>query len=239
MRLKIATKYIFSEMKYPILIFYGIILVMSILFSVSLTYEHSSFNGMEMISAIFLFILGLNSFRKNYLFLLTNGISRKTQFKGFILAIILITAGMTAIDMVIGLIWGQLAEYNSAFDQTYHMTLHSPGNVFTAFLWSMSLLLFTLSSGYFITTAFYRMPKIVKIFIAIGIPVFFTLILPAIAFRFFSKSFILMFFNVIGTLFGVHGGYRPMNAVATFLALTVIFLVFSYLLIRRAPVKEG
>ncbi len=54
MRLKTASKYIFSEMKHSILVFYLVILIITVLFAVWLTADgNSSFNGLDMISAIF------------------------------------------------------------------------------------------------------------------------------------------------------------------------------------------
>lgn len=239
MRLKTASKYIFSEMSYPILIFYGIITFLFIFFSVSFSSGHSSGNGIEMMSAIFLFIVGLNAFKKNYLFLMSNGVSRNTQFKGFLLTIIPVTAGMTILDMILGTIFSRVMDYTSMFDQVYERTAQSPGSVITSFLWSMSLLLFAISLGYLITTSFYRMHKMVKLVVAIGVPVFLTIVLPYITFRFTSIKTVNWVYNAIRTLFGVAGELRPMNAVATFIVLTIIFSTCSYLLIRRAPVKEN
>jgi hypothetical protein len=79
----------------------------------------------------------------------------------------------------------------------------------------------------------------VKLVVAIGVPVFLTIVLPYITFRFTSIKTVNWVYNAIRTLFGVAGELRPMNAVATFIVLTIIFSTCSYLLIRRAPVKEN
>lgn len=239
MKLKKVSKYMLSEMKNSILIFYLVILFITIFFSVSASDGNTSFNGMEMASSIFLFVLGLNSFKTNYLFLLSNGIPRRTQFRGFFLAAISVAAGIAVINRIFEALFTRVINYNNMFDMIYKQVTQSPVNSTISILWSITVSMFAITLGYFITLAYYRMAKTLKIIISIGVPAFFFVILPYFAFKWSSIETINRVESTIRTLFGVNGEYRPMNAVVTFLVLTVVLSALSYLLIRKAPVKEN
>ena len=239
MRLKTASKYIFSELKNSVLSFYLIILLITIMFSFISSKGDSSFNGTEMMSAIFFFVVGLNSFRKNYLFLMSNGVPRRTQFKSFFLAAIPVTAGMAVIDMVLGAIFNRIINYNTLYGLLYQDKTQSTGNLIISLLWSITLYTCAITLGYFITLAYYRMNKIQKICVSIGVPIFFTMVLPYILHEFCSTTTVNWVFNGITTMFGVTGSYGPISAVAVFLVSTILLSVLSYLLIRKAPIKDN
>ncbi|WP_024833266.1 hypothetical protein [Ruminiclostridium josui] len=239
MRLKTASKYIFSEMKNSVLIFYLAILLLIVFLAVSVSGVKGSISGMEMTSSIFLFILGLNSFKKNYLFLISNGVPRRTQFKSFFLAAMPIAAGMAVIDSALGIIFNRISNFNSLFNMIYIDRTQNTGNTFISLLWSIALYMCAITLGYFITLAYYRMNKIQKICISIGVPVFFTMVLPYILYNFCSTTTVNWVYNGITTMFGVTGSYGPISAVFVFLIATVLLSVLSYLLIRKAPVKDN
>ncbi len=243
MRLKTASKYIFSELKNSVLSFYLIILILTIIFSIMISFTtskgDSSFNGIDMMSAVFLFVVGLNSFRRNYLFLISNGVPRRTQFKSFFLAAIPVTVGMAVVERVLGAILIRITNYHTLYGMLYQDKTQSNGNIIISLLWSITLYTCAITLGYFITLAYYRMNKIQKICVSIGVPAFFFMILPYFAFKWSSIETINRVYGTIRTLFGVNGEYRPMNAVATFLVLTIALFALSYLLIRKAPIKDN
>jgi hypothetical protein len=238
MRLKTASKYIFSEMKNSVLIFYLAILLLIVFLAVSVSGVKGSISGMEMTSSIFLFILGLNSFKKNYLFLISNGVPRRTQFKSFFLAAMPIAAGMAVIDSALGIIFNRISNFNSLFNMII-LIEHKYRKYIYFLLWSIALYMCAITLGYFITLAYYRMNKIQKICISIGVPVFFTMVLPYILYNFCSTTTVNWVYNGITTMFGVTGSYGPISAVVVFLVSTVLLSALSYLLIRKAPVKDN
>ncbi|AEY67290.1 hypothetical protein [Clostridium sp. BNL1100] len=239
MRLKTTSKYIFSDIKNSVLIFYLIIALLTIFFSSVTSEGNSSFNGIEMISAIFLFVVGLNSFRKNYLFLMSNGVPRRTQFKSFFLAAIPVTVGMAVIDRALVAIFNRITNYNTLYGMLYQDKTQSNGNIVISLLWSITLYMCAITLGYFITLGYYRMNKIQKICVSIGVPAFFILVLPYIIYNFCSTSTVNWVYNGITTMFGVTGSYGPISAVAVFLVSTILLSVLSYLLIRKAPIKDN
>src|SRR5665647_391197 len=117
MKGKSSIKYQLSEMKSPVAIFYFImfcILVLGFTFKTigvvsingSSVFSNSSlsgpgFTGMEAVSAIFLFVCGLNSFKEFFRMLTQNGLSRKTIFAGRIITFLALCAGMAVIDKFI------------------------------------------------------------------------------------------------------------------------------------------
>ncbi|MHB8064290.1 MAG: hypothetical protein ACYDG2_16940, partial [Ruminiclostridium sp.] len=125
MRLKAVVKYNISDMKRSVLTFYGVMAAVLVFFIVSMgvvMIGSDSVNfvgGAELASAIFLFVVGLNSFKQNYLFLSANGITRKAQFYGFFVSSLPIVTIMGIIDTAYGSILSQFINYNSLFSETY------------------------------------------------------------------------------------------------------------------------
>jgi hypothetical protein len=244
MRLRTASKYIIMDMKNAVLIFYLIVFLGTVFFSVSISGTNSgnsTLSGIEMASIIFLFILGLNSFKKNYQFLLSNGISRKTQFCSFLLSALTVAAFMAAMDTIISNALSYLIDfkYVSMFNQMYDRFGQGPAKVLVTFIWSTVFYLFAVMLGYFITTAYYRMFKVLKIIISISVPVFFTSIFPIIDYKYFDQRVSKWVVDAATAALGLKGGCRPMTGVLTFLILGVVFSALSFLMLRRAPLKEN
>jgi len=247
MRLKSVVKYNISGMKYSILIFYGIIVAVMVFLVVSMgviMVKSNSVNfvgGAEMASAIFLFVAGLNCFKQNYLFLSTNGITRKAQFYGFIFSSLPIVAVMGAIDTAYGNILSEFINYNSMFSQIYRGFALETSRlliILTGFVWSVALYLFAMLLGYFITTLYYRMSKMLKIIVSVGVPVLFIYVLPAID----AVANNGKIYGWIGKLFlslgGLRNGYNPLIGIISLLIGSAILAGLAFLLVRKAPVKQ-
>lgn len=246
MRLKSVIKYNLNEMKNGILIFYGIILIIMLLFSimlvsVSVNDVNSSLSGMEMASAIFLFVVGLNSFKQNYLFLSTNGVTRKTQFSGFLVSSGIIAVIMAAVDTTYANILPAFVNYHSFFRQVYSgFVAASPDLfvIFSGFIWSTFLYFSMLVLGYFIRTLYYRMSKLQKIVVSIGVPALYSIILPILDFKLTNGTIGRWINEFIKTMLGLNGGNNPFAGVVSAIMGIVILACLAYLLVRRAPLKE-
>lgn len=246
MRLKSVVKYNISETKNSILVFYGIMVAVIVLLGISFVSLDSNgtasfVGGAEMASAIFLFVVGLNSFKQNYLFLSTNGITRKTQFCGFLISALPIASVMAAIDTIYGNILAQFINYNSMFYQMYKgwvIGTSKPIIILTGFVWSAALYLFALTLGYFITTLFYRMSRLLKIIVSIGVPTLFLTVLPGIDSVVTNGKIYGWFGGLFLSLGGLKNGSNPFIAVISLLVEMAILAGLAYLLVRRAPIKE-
>ncbi len=246
MRLKSVVKYNISEMKYSILIFYGIMAALFIILGVSIVSISSNGNvvdfgggGAEIASAIFLFVCGLNSFKQNYLFLLTNGITRKGQFYGFLVSSLLIASIMGAIDTAYGNILRVIMDYETIFRLIYSgfaSDTSTPLVLLMGFVWSAALNLFAMVLGYFITTLYYRMSKMLKIIVSVGFVALILNILPAIDQMFNDGKIIRWIGRLFFTLAGVN--HNPFIAEISLVVGIALLSGLAYFLVRRAPVKE-
>ncbi len=242
MRLAPALKYQLSGIKWPVIIYYIVIYSLFILMSVSLLtfrrYDiNVSFGGFDVASMIFLFVVGLNAYRSTFHMFAANGISRKTMFTSFAATAAVVCAGMALIDSLNALIISQFLHYEPSFVQE-SMYRFSSGSMFYAegILYMFCSYLACIMLGYFITTAYYRMNKPLKLTVSIGVPVFFFILLPVIDAQLFSGEI----YRFIGTVLAFCSGRlsgSPYVAMAMDIAFAAVTGVLAYLLARRATVK--
>ena len=190
-------------------------------------------------SAIFLFVCGLNSFKQNYLYLLTNGITRKAQFYGFLSSSAIIAAAMAFIDTASTNIINIFIDYHPMFYQIFKgFTAESSQLLITLmnFLWSTAVYLLAFVIGYFITTLYYRMTKILKIVVSVGVSALLMIGSPMLASYLYKSGYLYKLSAVISFL--VDGNGNPNVSIIISILETAILAGLSYLLVRRAPVKE-
>lgn len=246
MRLKSVVKYNISEMKNSILIFYTVILMIFILFTISVSgmserNSHSSLSGIEIASAIFLFVVGISFFKQNFLFLSTNGVTRKIQFKGFIISSLIISLIMAAIDTVYGNAIPEFENYKPLFRQVYSGFVKTESKlaaIFIGFVCTATLYLLMTVFGYFIRTLYYRMSRTLKIVVSVGVPALYSVILPVLDFKLTRGKISMSIMQFFCTVSGLNGQSNPYVTILFDIACTVILLCLAYLLVRRAPLKE-
>jgi hypothetical protein len=194
--------------------------------------------GMDMASMIFLFVVGLNSFKPTFHMFAANGISRKTLFVSFIATTGIICSGMAIIDSVNTIIINQFVEYQPVMVQLFASRYSSIG--FTTYgeglLWMFFMYAACMMFGFFLTTAYYRMNRPLKLIISIGVPVFMFIILPILDAQLLSGAV----YKAIGTFIAFCSGRlsgSPYVAMASNVVFYAIFALFGFLLTRRATVK--
>lgn len=106
-----------NDMIKPIIIFYCIV-VASLILNLALVNSniHLMTKGLELATAIFLFVCGLNSFKENFYFAQGNNISRKSFVKGVIGSIFSIAIVMSIIDIVINRVVNIFTEMPTIYD---------------------------------------------------------------------------------------------------------------------------
>ncbi|SCJ10674.1 Uncharacterised protein [uncultured Clostridium sp.] len=109
-----------NDMIKPIIIFYCIILA-SLLLSVVLVKSniHLMTKGLELATAIFLFVCGLNSFKENFYLAQGNNISRKSFIKGLVISIFPISIVMAIIDIIINRVANIFTQMPTIYDMTF------------------------------------------------------------------------------------------------------------------------
>ncbi len=246
MRLKSVIKYYLSDMKIGVITFYvAMVAIFGLLggiISISISNRDNSFiGGGEMAAAIFLFVVGLNSFKHNFLFLSINGIPRKLLFKGFVLAALIICTIMAAIDVTYANIFAQFLNYKSAFYQLYWGWTENtswPLVFIIDLLWTIATYLFAIMTGYFITGLYYKMTKLPKIIVSIGVPGLLFVVLPIIE-ETVTKGKIFRWIEMVTLkLNGLSNGMNPSVAVLSYVVGAAFAAGLSFILVRRAVVKE-
>lgn len=238
-------RYQLWDAKYGILTFYGIILAITsllVLMNLNIMKQGNinvSMGGIDMASIIFIFVTGLVSFKSSFRFMQANSVSRIHFLKGHILSIFPIAGLMALIDIIINRASNLFIQNNSLFLQIYSKVEYGfqPNlNIFSNFAWSFSVLCFFGIIGFCISLIYYRSSKVLKIVISI-MPF---IIISALGYlngltNGTISNVISNFFNLI---WGFKHGYNPYIAVLSMSIGFILFSFLSFLLIKRAPVKD-
>ncbi len=243
MRLAPALKFQLKSIKWPVIIFYIVIYALLILTTIGQIIFRNlggdgHIGGMDFASMIFLLVVGLNAFKPTFHMFSANGISRKTMFVSFVATTGILCSGMAIIDSINALIINQFVEYQPFMIQIFASRYSSIGlSVYgEGFLWMFFMYTASMMLGFFISTAYYRMNKPLKLIISIGVPVFFLIVLPLLDVQLFHGEV----YKAIGTFIAFCTGRlsgSPYVAMASNVVFYAIFAILSFLLMRRATVK--
>lgn len=246
--LKVARMNIEGVMKSAIIYYGAFIFILMVLISLYIFGGRVTMSGIEVSTVIFLFVCGLNSFKSNFYFAKSNGISRKTFIKGLLISSIPIALVMSIIDIIINRINNIFIKNPTLYDVSYGNLLGDVGRVyegswvqsnslatiFNTILFQFSLCLLAYVVGIVINMIYYRSNKYVKVLVSV-IPV---------AFIMFSGNFSIRNSGLtirVKEFFDYIFGFNPVNVfacVSTFLVLTVVLWGIAFLLIRKAVIKE-
>lgn len=233
MKLKVAVKYQLWEARKSVLTFYGIILLLIMLFSILNRFSSGNMSAMDGVTPIFLFVFGIVTFSTAFKFYMQSGLSRKLLAQSILITFTIGCFFMLLADLIITMICTFIDPgYISATKQAYPYFGLMP-----RYFFHYCLLLLMPFVGYFIGALYYRMNKLLTIVVSICAPV------------------ILIFFfagvNVSGTAKGVSEPSNlnyltamvnyifesPIHIGVFLLILAAIFAFLSYLLTRRAFIK--
>ena len=203
-------------------------------------------NGLEFSSIIFLFVLGLNSFRENFYFTQANNISRADFFKAAPIAILSIALSMSVLDVIINRVYNLFVVSPTMYDMSYinfsgvtlNMEVWAQSNsIETIFGTSTFLFAFYIAAfglGLLITLIYYNCNKTMTILVSLS-PIAIIAIFEKFAIddpEFGQKVAIF-----IDTILGI-STKNSYAAVITFISVFIISMFFVYLLVRRAVVKR-
>lgn len=249
MNIKATTKYHISEHKKAIFIFYIVmicIILLALLFSLSNPEGETEFNGIELSAGIFLFVAGLNAFKEPFSMFLQNGISRKTLFYSTLLSTFILCAGMALINKVIF----YLTIIVSSLDKTFYiheiLGVMYPNHTATispllvhieSFIFNICLYFMFFIIGFFITISYYRMNKGLKTGVSVGIPVVLFIIFPTLDALFLNNGMTRSFLKAMDFLLGLSAG-NPWFSILTFIVSILIFSQLSWLLMRKAVIRD-
>lgn len=241
--IKKAVKYQLFEMKKTIMIYYGVMIAIYLVLS-SATSNQGIVSGSEVTTAIFLFVVGLNSFTNSFKMFLQNGISRETLFCSYSISTTIVAVFMAFVTSIVNIVMNIFFNYELLYFQIYGGgTIGNNNNGFVkfigGFLWTAFLYMMAIMLGYFITTLYYRMNTKLKIFVSVGVPGFLLIGIPYIEYNWTNGRISEGIFNFVTYAFGITNGYNPCYFMVTSLVILMILGVLSYSLIRRAVVKTS
>jgi len=234
-----------------IIIYYSIFITVLISISILIVNKSSGAGvgsaGIEFSSMIFLFVIGLNSFKENFYFTQANNIPRIDYFKSQAITILPIALGMSMLDVIINRIYNIFVACPTIYDMAYGGSSYSVENVeawtqsnsietligTVTFLFAFYITVFAI--GLLITMIFYKCNKTMRIIVVLS-PLFLQVILARIAYNFPNVSDKVTSF--IDSLLGISTKNSYMSVI-TFICLFIISMCFVYMLVRRVVVKRG
>ena len=197
------------------------------------------FNGLTVSSTVMVFVLGIVFFSQSLRFGLATGVSRRSVFWGFGAFILLFALITVAADFLLERLFGLLvAPSNELLTQIYDRYIQAnskPAAFISLAVCSLTLKLLAGLSGFFIGGAYYRMSKALKLLVSIGVPVTLFVILPLAVGMLPEKSQLALLAWLEAGL--VFLGETPYYLALVVAVTGVLFFVFSWLFIRRAPAK--
>ena len=239
---KKAIKYHLFEVKKTIIIYYGIMVAIYLIF-ICKSSNIGGASGTDVTTAIFLFIVGLNSFTNSLKMFLQNGIARKTFFNSYIISSAIIAVVMAFVTNVVNIIMNIFFNYELLYFQIYGRRITRFTNGFVkfidGFLWTAFFYMLAIMLGYLITILYYRMNTKLKIFVSVGIPAFLLIGIPYIEYNWTNGRISEAALRFITYVFGIKNGYNPYYFMVTSIVTLIILGLLSYSLIRRAVVKSS
>ena len=239
---------------------YGFVYVMIV---TTITLAHTqpssagSSSGMESMTMITSFIVGLVLFKSSFRFFSSYGVSRKRLFSGMAAAMGITSAATALLDMVNFTVFSHFISYSSFYEGmvdkaagnsasrllasyslgTGKIVLHVPTAMLLLknCLWCL-LSYFALGMlGFFIAVLYYRMSKTLRILVSVGVPAIFFILIP------------LLDHNVTGGRIGAAlsslwncwtlWGLNPCSDLVSRLLLIAVLSGVTYTLLQKAEVK--
>lgn len=250
MNIKATTNYLIRDYQKSVAIYYLIVILVFALFGVTVQLGNSSTfqsnGGVEASSMVFLFILGLNSFKEPFFMLLQNGVSRRSMFICRMISMLVTSTFMAVLDRILinlsGLFNTQGDRYQvSGLYEEFFRGRGPKLNFLTrnveGVLVAVSVYLVGMAIGYFITTAYYRMNKAGKIAVSVGVPIGIFVAIPLIDETIFRGRLTAAITRFLLATLGVGKGV-PYYLIATSVCVIILVMGLSWLLMRKAVDKN-
>ena len=241
MKLAAPFKYQLRDMIRSTGIYYLVILLilaLSLLSVITIRFNGGSANmPFRFISGWFLFVIGLCTFKEYFLYFVQNGVSRRSFFVSKLLAMGTLCVLVALVDSLLVLVCSQLFpgnyfQFTSLSGEDAHSYLPS-----LCYAICQNLLIF--AAGSFITVLYYRLNKVGKLIVSIGVPALLLFGLPIllVGTAVSESSFLSILVRWIAdALAWIFDALERVCLLC--LALTAVILICTWLLQRRAAVKS-
>ncbi len=244
MRLSRAFKFQIREIRKPIASFYGILFLLVFLFTVlayTSTNENIRFAGFELCTAVMLFVTMLSMIRSDFLLFLQHGYSRKTLFLSTMLCLISTSAVVTVIEIILYRVFSQLLPYEGMFLQSYgaaYIIDAGVKGILDEYLWKFFIYILAGTIGIFISLLYYRMNKLQKTIVSVGVPAVITVVFPLLDNYLFSGALTRLVLKIMSFYSGYSFGREPYINMLCNAMLSALFGGLSYLLLRKCNYKK-
>jgi hypothetical protein len=228
-----VVKYQIHDALKVISVFYIIILIIGFIMAAIGMYNKDSvgyIGGLGISTVIFLFAWGLNCFKTNFLFMQANNISRRKFYFASLITLTTLSVFMAVLEVIMNKSLQLAVPYKGIYEQLYRKEF-----IFGDFLWSFSLYVFAVSSGWLITMIFYRCDKIMRTIVSL-MPAFLIILIGVIdniSGGILSRAII----DFLGTILGFTDNYNSYRAVLSFGIGAAGLYALCFLIIRRIPIK--
>lgn len=201
--------------------------------------EVGQINGIDSVAIIFAFVTGIVLFPVNLKLSMANGVSRKTEFLSIITSGLCASVVLFIISSIFTLLMDLIVPTQTMFlelfvdfrfDNDFQKGMLSIVNPILN-IFCMHII------GYFVGSLYYRMNRVLKLIVSIGVPVMafvgfpVALVLLPIAIAEKLISFLVPIFDVCIN--------NPIWNTVLVVASALVFGFFAFLLIRKAPLKTN
>lgn len=240
-------RYQMADQKKGIIAFYIVVLAISLLsFCIVLLPVNGSMltvtTGMSSITAIYMFVAGLCSFKENFGMSLQNGVSRRSMFIARLATTAALSAILAVVDEVLTYILilpYKIIGVDAVSRSLYVSIFGTMDNVLLQTICSVAFGFFVLmaasAAGYFITIMFYRLNKLGKILVGAGVPFLFMFVLP-IALELMGPQLMMSIGSAVSSAIEFMVSL-PHHAMLSSFIFFAVASGFSWLMMRRACVK--
>lgn len=228
-------KYLLSDSIRPAAIFYLVIVLLTVIgatFTLTMNNWNFEFGGMRLATTIFLFVAGLNSFKSGYLFLQANGVTRRTFYAGGLVSIMALAAAMTVIDSILYAVLNIIVPVSQELSPLLYPQSGYPATL----VWTLAFNTLATVFGWVLTMVYYRSGKGLKIALSISPAILLIgLILVSDA---TGGKLLESLSNAFCAVMGLTGTRSAWVGAGSMFVAAALCAGLSFLLIRRAPVKE-
>ena len=210
-------------------------------------------SGLELATMITIFIVGLHSFKEFFLFYSANGVSRRRVFAGITVSLAIAAACTALIDTINTVIFSLFLNYTPLYSVGLHTHDIADFSAETAgfpakaaltapllariLLWCFCAYLACALFGLCLSMLYYRMNRALKVVFSAGIPVFLLVVLPALDRNITGGRVTSALAAAVRWWFNC--STVPSLDLATHFALAALLAGASFLLIRRAEIRQS
>jgi hypothetical protein len=210
--------------------------------------DASGMNGsVEVATAIALFVQMIAEVRNAMRLGVQNGRSRKSVVMMQCMVLVSAAAIYSAINVLVGLVTSSLFSDYMIYTYAYRSAFIGPvGAAIAQFLFSLMMMVSIGAFGMFLSVMYWRLDKLWRVIVSIGVPGLFVFGLPTLMLRseagFWFGAKLIMF---LGWCMGLPiqesadvVGMNPWRPVVFFLIVGVFWLVWVYPMVRKVMIKK-